>query len=123
MDTSEVFALLDDASPDGGEQRSRLYSGHEATLTCSDAAGWPHLLADLEQALARGLYAVPLLTYELGEQLTGIGVEEEVAARAGLLVSYVTGRWHRFAKSGFKHNPADGSPLQIALLLAAPAMA
>jgi TetR/AcrR family transcriptional regulator len=53
----------------------------------------------------------------------GIGVEEEVAARAGLLVSYVTGRWHRFAKSGFRHNPADGSPLQIALLLAAPAMA
>jgi TetR/AcrR family transcriptional regulator len=53
----------------------------------------------------------------------GIGVEEEVAARAGLLVSYVTGRWHRFAKSGFKHNPAEGSPLQIALLLAAPAMA
>jgi TetR/AcrR family transcriptional regulator len=53
----------------------------------------------------------------------GIGVEEEVAARAGLLVSYVTGRWHRFAKSGFRHNPAEGSPLQIALLLAAPAMA
>jgi TetR/AcrR family transcriptional regulator len=53
----------------------------------------------------------------------GIGVEEDVAARAGLLVSYVTGRWHRFAKSGFRHNPAEGSPLQIALLLAAPAMA
>jgi TetR/AcrR family transcriptional regulator len=53
----------------------------------------------------------------------GIGVEEEVAARAGLLVSYVTGRWHRFAKSGFRHNPVEGAPLQIALLLAAPAMA
>lgn len=53
----------------------------------------------------------------------GAGTEDEVAARAGLLVSYVTGRWHRFAKSGFKHNPADGAPLQITLLLAAPALA
>jgi len=53
----------------------------------------------------------------------GVGLEDEVAARASLLVSYVTGRWHRFAKSGFKHNPADGAPVQIALLLAAPQMA
>jgi TetR/AcrR family transcriptional regulator len=53
----------------------------------------------------------------------GAGVEEEVAARAGMLVSYVTGRWHRFAKSGFRHNPAEGSALQITLLLATPAMA
>jgi TetR/AcrR family transcriptional regulator len=53
----------------------------------------------------------------------GAGVEEEVAARAGMLVSYVTGRWHRFAKSGFRHNPAEGSALQITLLLAASAMA
>jgi TetR/AcrR family transcriptional regulator len=53
----------------------------------------------------------------------GVGVEEEVAARAGMLVSYVTGRWHRFAKSGFRHNPAEGSALQITLLLATPAMA
>jgi TetR/AcrR family transcriptional regulator len=53
----------------------------------------------------------------------GAGAEDEVAARACLLVSYVTGRWHRFAKSGFKHNPADGAPLQITLLLGAPALA
>jgi TetR/AcrR family transcriptional regulator len=50
----------------------------------------------------------------------GVGVEHEVAARAGLLVSYVTGRWHRFAKGGFRHGPADGAALQIALMLAAP---
>lgn len=73
MHNDEVFALLDDASPDAGASRSRLYSGHAATLTCADAAGWPQLLADLERALARGLYAVPLFTYELGEALAGIG--------------------------------------------------
>jgi TetR/AcrR family transcriptional regulator len=47
------------------------------------------------------------------------GREDDVAARAALLVSYVTGRWHRFAKSGFKQNPTENSPLQLALLLAA----
>jgi TetR/AcrR family transcriptional regulator len=48
----------------------------------------------------------------------GHGREEDVAARAAMLVSYVTGRWHRFAKSGFKQNPTESSPLQLALLLA-----
>ncbi len=49
----------------------------------------------------------------------GHGAEDDVAARASLLVSYVAGRWHRFAKSGFKHNPAEGTALQLSLLLAA----
>jgi TetR/AcrR family transcriptional regulator len=49
----------------------------------------------------------------------GHGREEDVAARASLLVSYVTGRWHRFAKSGFRQHPADSSGLQLSLLLAA----
>ncbi|MEH6433470.1 nucleoid occlusion factor SlmA [Massilia sp. DD77] len=49
----------------------------------------------------------------------GHGTEADVAARASLLVSYVTGRWHRFAKSGFKQNPAEGTALQLSLLLAA----
>lgn len=70
----EVFALLDDARPEGGpsEPRSRLYTGHAGTLACDDLPGWQALLAQLEQALARGLYAVPLLSYELGEHLLGI---------------------------------------------------
>jgi TetR/AcrR family transcriptional regulator len=49
----------------------------------------------------------------------GHGLEADVAARASLLVSYVTGRWHRFAKSGFRQHPAEGISLQLALLLAA----
>jgi TetR/AcrR family transcriptional regulator len=49
----------------------------------------------------------------------GHGAEADVAARASMLVSYVTGRWHRFAKSGFKQHPGDGAPLQLSLLLAA----
>jgi TetR/AcrR family transcriptional regulator len=49
----------------------------------------------------------------------GHGVEDDVAARASLLVSYVTGRWHRYAKSGFRQNPAEGTGVQLSLLLAA----
>ncbi|QOL50864.1 nucleoid occlusion factor SlmA [Massilia litorea] len=49
----------------------------------------------------------------------GHGVEDDVAARASLLVSYVTGRWHRYAKSGFRQNPAEGTDVQLSLLLAA----
>ncbi|HBZ06197.1 MULTISPECIES: nucleoid occlusion factor SlmA [Massilia] len=49
----------------------------------------------------------------------GHGVEDDVAARASLLVSYVTGRWHRYAKSGFRQHPSDGTGVQLSLLLAA----
>jgi TetR/AcrR family transcriptional regulator len=48
---------------------------------------------------------------------TGHGHEADVAARAAMLVSYVAGRWHRYAKSGFKLNPAQDAAVQIALLL------
>jgi TetR/AcrR family transcriptional regulator len=47
----------------------------------------------------------------------GQGHEADVAARASMLVSFVVGRWHRYAKSGFKLNPAQDAPLQIAMLL------
>jgi len=48
----------------------------------------------------------------------GHGQEADVAARASLLVSYVVGRWHRYAKSGFRQNPTEGTSLQLALMLA-----
>ena len=47
----------------------------------------------------------------------GQAQEAEVALRAGMITSLVLGRWHRFAKSGFTQDPADGAPAQIALLL------
>ncbi len=43
--------------------------------------------------------------------------DEEAAARAGLMMAFVTGRWHRFAKSGFQQRPNDGAMLQLALLV------
>jgi para-aminobenzoate synthetase/4-amino-4-deoxychorismate lyase len=73
MDSDTVFALLDNASPDAAAPAgSRLYRGHAGTLSCHAADEWPGLLARLQEALAAGLYAVPVLGYELGEQLLGI---------------------------------------------------
>ncbi len=44
--------------------------------------------------------------------------EAEAATRASMITSLVVGRWHRFAKSGFKQAPTDNLSAQIALLLA-----
>jgi TetR/AcrR family transcriptional regulator len=33
-------------------------------------------------------------------------------------MAYVVGRWHRFAKSGFRKAPAEGIDAQLPLLLA-----
>lgn len=44
--------------------------------------------------------------------------EEEGLLRASLLASYLLGRWHRFAKSGFTLSPTESAGPQIALVLA-----
>jgi TetR/AcrR family transcriptional regulator len=49
--------------------------------------------------------------------LSADGPDGDPAARANLVVSYVLGRWMRFAKSGFRRPPADGSERQVALLI------
>ncbi len=73
---NEVFALLDDASPGADSAqahgRSRLYTGHIATLRCDDITQWPQLLAQMQAALTRGEYAVTVCSYELGEELLAI---------------------------------------------------
>jgi TetR/AcrR family transcriptional regulator len=48
---------------------------------------------------------------------SGQSRDAEIVARAAMLVSFVLGRWHRYAKSGFRINPAQDAALQIALLL------
>ena len=41
----------------------------------------------------------------------------DVAAEANLLLCYMVGRWHQFAKSGFKKSPVDGLEKQLPLLV------
>ena len=44
--------------------------------------------------------------------------ESQGAARASLMMAFVIGRWHRFAKSGFQQRPAEGAMLMLSLLSA-----
>jgi len=41
-----------------------------------------------------------------------IAAEVDIGAEANLLMSFVTGRWHQFAKSGFRRDPAESWPKQ-----------
>jgi TetR/AcrR family transcriptional regulator len=43
--------------------------------------------------------------------------ETDSGARANLLLSYVQGRWLRFAKGGFKRSPMEGLDSQVLLLI------
>ncbi|MBX9810471.1 MAG: nucleoid occlusion factor SlmA [Burkholderiales bacterium] len=36
-----------------------------------------------------------------------IAADADVAAQANMLMSFVTGRWHQFAKSGFRRDPVE----------------
>lgn len=58
-----------------------------------------HLLDRLEAVLKQAL--------RFGITQNEIDAEVDVTAQANLLMSYVTGRWHQFAKSGFKRDPAE----------------
>ncbi len=78
----DVFTLLEESGTDG----SRLYLGHAGTLRCDDADGWPAVLLDMQAALQRGLYAVPVLTYELGAHLLGIPAQAPDAPLAQVLL-------------------------------------
>ncbi|WP_114636204.1 nucleoid occlusion factor SlmA [Polynucleobacter necessarius] len=43
--------------------------------------------------------------------------QEEVSIRAAMLMSFVLGRWHCFARSGFKKLPTEASDVSLRLLL------
>ena len=45
-----------------------------------------------------------------------IPVDTDAAAQANLMMSFVLGRWHQFAKSGFKREPMEFWPAQWRLL-------
>lgn len=42
--------------------------------------------------------------------------ENEASARAALVMAFVMGRWHRYAKGGFQSRPTDGAAQQLAML-------
>jgi len=66
----DCFALLDDSSS-GNAPRSRLYTGFVRELR-GDADSLAQTLNEMQAALAQGLHAVGVFSYELGVALHGI---------------------------------------------------
>jgi TetR/AcrR family transcriptional regulator len=42
--------------------------------------------------------------------------ENEASARAALVMAFVMGRWHRYAKGGFQSRPTEGAAQQLGML-------
>jgi TetR/AcrR family transcriptional regulator len=52
-------------------------------------------------------------------RLTQSADGQEVSARAAMMISYVVGRWHRYASSGFKKSPTEFNELPMRVLFSA----
>ena len=63
------------------------------------------------EASLKQSYRLAVTEHELPESF-------DAASRASLVVAFVLGRWHRFAKTGFRKAPADGLEAQLPALLA-----
>jgi len=68
-------------------------------------------LMEAHQAESEGLSAVR------AEPVGPLPADYDPAVRANLLVSYVVGRWHRYARSGFTRAPAEHADAQLRLIL------
>jgi TetR/AcrR family transcriptional regulator len=68
------------------------------------------MIERIESSLKQS-YRLAVTEHELPESF-------DPASRASLVVAFVIGRWHRFAKSGFRKPPADGLEAQLPALLA-----
>jgi len=82
----DCFALLDDCEATAAAPRSRLYSEHTGTLSCTTREEFPALLQQMQQALLAGQYAVGLFSYELGAAMHGIAPREGEQAPAEVLL-------------------------------------
>jgi TetR/AcrR family transcriptional regulator len=69
-----------------------------------------HLIERIESSL-RQSFRVAASENEVAEGF-------DANARAGLVVAFVVGRWHRFAKSGFRKPPGESLEAQLPTLVA-----
>lgn len=111
---SECYALLDDASGAGG-QRSRLYTGLVKSLRCDSLAEWPGALSEMQSGLEQGLFAVPVLTYELGCALHGIAAAApQVPLAQVLLFSHCERLSHEGVANWLATRVRGGGPAGVA---------
>lgn len=77
----------------------------------------PRLQARINQLLDR-IEATLKQCLKVAAAQGALAVEHDFGAHADLLVCYTLGRWHRFVKSGFKHDPLANWPAQWPVLRA-----
>ena len=82
----DCCVLLDDCHASPEAPTSRLYTGHVQTLVSADATGLGTLLQRAQEALERGLHAVLLCDYELGEGLHRIAPRQPAGSGAQVLL-------------------------------------
>ncbi|SEB00059.1 nucleoid occlusion factor SlmA [Paraburkholderia sartisoli] len=70
--------------------------------------------ASLKQCLRLGLMDV---NTQAGNAAVPLPADYDPAVRASLLVSYIIGRWYRFARSGFSRTPGEHAEAQLLLIL------
>lgn len=80
------FVLLDDCQANAADPRSRLYTACVDVLVCNDVDLFPAMLVDMQKALAKGLYAVTVFSYELGAQLIGTALRVSQDPLAQILI-------------------------------------
>jgi para-aminobenzoate synthetase/4-amino-4-deoxychorismate lyase len=83
---STCFALLDDNTAHPGNPSSRLYTSLQKTLTLHHSDELPNVLAQMQSALAQGLYAVPVLHYELGDGIHAIAASKRPSTVGQILL-------------------------------------
>jgi TetR/AcrR family transcriptional regulator len=70
--------------------------------------------ASLKQSLRLGLMEANQKT---GSAQVPLPDDYDPAVRASLVISYVLGRWHRYARSGFARPPGEHADAQLRLIL------
>lgn len=73
--------------------------------------------ANQAQAAPEPPRAAPAAAPAAGPAAGPLPADYDPAVRANLLVSYVVGRWHRYARSGFTRMPAEHADAQLRLIL------
>lgn len=74
-------------------------------------------LMEAHQRDAQGAPETPHAASVSAPAIGPLPVDYDPVVRANLLVSYVVGRWHRYARSGFTRAPAEHADAQLRLIL------
>lgn len=80
------FTLLDDSDASATQPTSRLYTGLQQVLSCTNSAQFDLMIEQMQTALQQGLYAVAVFAYELGAELQRLQLAEKTLQPSHILL-------------------------------------